>query len=376
MAKNSNNHPVVNDGATVKKKWWTKNKIIAISVIGVAVIAAIIVAVIMLSNSINPIPSTEEEAKVVGTVGGYEVKHEELRYITLLHKESLDVTMGKYETLTAEEKAEYEALLNSRVASDLKKNYVILALCADYGIDINSSEANDYVNEQIKAYVKEAFEGNMTKYKEWLAENNLTDSFVRLNYKINFLESKLFNHFVENKIDIVYDEQSIPEFIEYVMNSEEWIRTIHVYYPKKSEFMTAAKSYSRICEARENLAGIWYDDDRYDEICKEIGRAPFVSEISTTGNGTYFTYGQMDDAYESAAFALDFYEVSDIVETQDGFFVIMRLPLQESDVKARVDTLLVYHQYASLKKQMDAKSETLAFVGNEYYNSISLVEME
>ena len=107
-----------------------------------------------------------------------------------------------------------------------------------------------------------------------------------------------------------------------------------------------------------------------------VGRAPIVWGISTTGNGSYFTYGQMGDEYESAAFALDEYGVSDVVETEDGYFVIMRLPKEEEDVKAQVETLLSYYRYAVLKELMDAEEEALAFAGNEYFDSFELIDVK
>lgn len=375
MAKNKKDLPEIAGEAT-KKKWWTKKKIIAASIIGVVLIAAIVVISVIFANAVRPISSTREEAQVVGEVDGYEVKYEELRYITLMHKEALNAYLGEYGGLDDQAKAEYEELLEERVMSDIKKNYVILSLCDEYGIDTDSSDVKDYVNDEMKSYVKDYFGGSMSKYKEWLKENNLTDSFIRLNYKINYLESKLLEHFIANKIDIVYDGQSIPQFIEYVMNSEDWVRTIHAFYPKKSDIVDTSNSLSRAEKARKNLSGIWKDTERYDVMCQEIGKAPFVADFSTTGNGFYFTYDQMGKTYESAAFELGMYEVSDVVETEDGYYIIMRLPLQESDIKAQVDTLLVNYQYAALKKHIDAERELIRFVGNDFYKGISLIEIE
>lgn len=375
MALNKNKLPAAGNVAE-KKRWWTKKKIIAASVIGVAVIAAATVVGVVFATSVRPIPSTEEEARVVGEVGGYEVRYEELRYITLLHRENLDAELGKYAELDEEGKAKYVSLLDARVMEDVKKNYVILSLCDKYGIKTDSSEVKSYVNDEMKTYVKDNFGGSMSKYKEWLGENDLTDSFIRLNFRINFLESELLKHFIANKIDIEYDGQSINEFIEYVMSSEDWARTVHAYYPKKSDVIDTSNSKTRAENARDTVLAVARDTEKYDAMRREIGKAPFVAGFSTTGNGLYFTYGQMGEEYESASFALKPYGVSDVIETEDGYYVIMRLPLDEDDVKAQVDTLLVQYQYASLKKHMDVEREKLSFVGNDYFGSISLMGIE
>ena len=106
MAKNKKDLPQ-QPGAIVSGKWFTKKKIIAASVVGVVVIAAIILTLVLAFNWIRPIESTEEEARVVGTVGNFEVRYEELRYITLTNRADLDSKYGRYDTLSDSDKAIY-----------------------------------------------------------------------------------------------------------------------------------------------------------------------------------------------------------------------------------------------------------------------------
>lgn len=376
MAKNKKNLPA-QPGAIVTGKWLTKKKIIAASVVGVVLVAAIIFAVVLALNWIRPIDSTEEEARVVGTVGDFEVRYEELRYITLLHKASLDAELGKYGELDADGKAEYERILEERVMADIENNYVILSLCKKYGINVDSNAAKSYVNDGIKNVIKTDFGGSMDKYKEWLKENNLTDSVVRLLFKVEFLEGELLDYVAENNMGIEYDEQSLPEFIEYVMDSEDWIRTVHVFYPHKWDAVENYDGFARAQSARDAVVtSSWKDEDRMTAMFSEIGSSPFIQGVSTTGNGSYFTYGQMGDKYEAAAFALDEYGVSDVVETEDGYYVIMKLPKQKDDVKAQVEILLAYYRYAVLKEQMDAEEEALSFAGNEYFDGFELIDVK
>ena len=385
MAKNKKDLPR-KPGAIVSGKWFTKKKIIAASIVGVVVIAAVILTLVLAFNWIRPIESTEEEARVVGTVGNFEVRYEELRYITLLHKASLDAELGKYDELDESGKAEYERILEERVMADIKNNYVILSLCEKYGIDTDSNAARSYVNDGIKSVVKKDFKGSVDKYKEFLKENDLTDSVLRLLFKVEFLEGELLDYVAKSNMGIEYGEQNLPEFIEYVMDSEYWIRTVHIYYPRKlpnpdeyytEEYIAGYDANAMAQAARDRVVtSSWKDEDRMNAMYSEIGVAPMVEGISTTGNGSYFTYGQMGDEYETAAFALNEYGVSDVIETEDGYFVIMRLPKEEEDVKAQVETLLSYYRYAVLKDLMDAEEEALAFAGNEYFDSFELIDVK
>ena len=392
--------------AKKEKKPWTKKKTIAATIIGVSVISFVIFMIILAGNGlgiIRPIKSTEEEAQVVGSCAGYEVKYEELRYITLLHKASLNAEMGEYDLLSADDKAIYEAELEARVTEDLKSNYTVLALCDVYGIDTDSVAAKNYVQDEIEKLVadKDAFGGDQNKYKEWLAENHLTDSFLRLMYKVNYLETVLLDYFVENKIDIdyEYDEdhpEKLADFVDYVMTSDDWVRTIHIYYPAEhpysdpgnvpAEILAIDPDYiekiiqdydpvSAIEGAYEKLSAEQDDEKRYKAARSAVGSAP-ITEMSISGNGLYFTYGQMSDAYESAAFALENYGVSEVLELDEGYYIIMRLPLEEADVKKNTQSLLTQYQYAALKKQLDSKEEELSFEGNDYMDSISLIDIK
>lgn len=384
------------------KKKWTKKKTVAAIIIGAAVLSFVvfmILVLVMQLGPIRPIKSTAEEAKAVGACGGYEVKYEELRYITLLHKASLNAEMENYEELDATARKAYEDELELRVLQSLKSNYKVLSLCDEYGIDTDSLDVDDHVQDEIEALIedKEAFDGDVKKYKEWLAENGLTDSFLRLMYKVNYLETILLDYFVENKIDIAYDSEDLNAFVKYVMSSEDWARTIHVYYPLEhpwsdpdnvpAEMMAVDREYiektvskynasESVQKAYEHICSGKNGEERFYIMQKsEVAAAP-TTEFTISGNGLYFTHGQMNKLYETAAFALEPYDVSEIIALDEGYYIIMRLPLDEDDVRKNAKSLLSQYQYAALKKHLDAREGEISFEGNAYFDSLVLVDIE
>lgn len=404
----------------IKKKWWNKKKIIAFSIIGAAVLAAIIAAVVVLSTTIYPIASTEEESRVVGrfeyNAVYYDVKYEELRYVTLLNRRILDNELGEYNDLNALEQLEYEKLLEERVMEDIKSNVAILALCDEYGIRTDSLILRMRVQQDIQSFVSENFDGDAEKYKEGLKKEGLTDSLLRYTFRINRLQNKLQEYFVKNKIDVKYDETNIGEFVDYIMNGEDFVRTVHVFYPKQHPYTTEesrsvivnqmisqgdlsdaefedakrtmdltlkeqADKYNEkggatfALETADALAAIKNGEDRYTAIKKKIGSAPYVQGLSqdSSVSGIYFTHGQMGDAYEDAAFSLDEYGTSGVVETADGYYVVMRLPKEEETVKKNASDLLVQYQYVPLKLREDEVRAELVFLGNQ---DIDLLDIE
>lgn len=67
----------------------------------------------------------------------------------------------------------------------------------------------------------------------------------------------------------------------------------------------------------------------FDKLMKEKNEDP---GLETNPNGYTFCKGQMVEAFETAAFALDENKVSDVVETNYGYHIIKRLPLSVSGI--------------------------------------------
>ena len=114
-----------NHTKNTKKKEWTRKKIVAVSILGIAVVAAAVFAIIVIVNGlgrVKPIKSSEQDATVVGSVAGYEVRYEELRYITLACRAELDDELGKYNTIDGQAKTKYEEELKARVLLKLEEN--------------------------------------------------------------------------------------------------------------------------------------------------------------------------------------------------------------------------------------------------------------
>lgn len=362
-----------------KKLVWTKKRKIAAGVICAGVLSLIIFAVIIFVLDLGPlreIPRTEAEAKVVGECADREVYYDELRYLTLLYREELDAKYGAYDTLSAEKKVEYESELEGVVKEEIKRNYVILALCEQYGVETNSSEASKYVKEALEDLVDEL--ESRDKYEEWLAENNLTDALVRFIYKVDYLEGVLLEELTKSGEVVEFTAASLDNFVTFVMEEDIYAKVIHVYFPRE-HFLYSDRGTSMAAEvssALEALRAAKTDSERYNVMKSLIGNAPFVQGYSVEGLGSYVTYGQMHEDYEKAAFALDDYGISDVVELDEGCYIIMRMPKDRDEVARKAYELVEYYRYAVLKQLKDAKQEAITFNGNDYFNGIRLVDIK
>ena len=376
------------DSKSVSKKkkrfeWTKRNKrILAISLLAGGLVSLAIFAVLVFVFDIGPvmpIKSSDEDSRIVGTVGEYEVKYQEIRYLSIATALELDEKYGEYETLPEDRRALYDAELAELVSERVKGNYVILSLCEKYEIDPYSREVDDKVDESIEAFVDEI--GGKKKYKQWLQDNFITDEVVRFAYRVDHLESMLVVA-MHNAGEFAYSDSNMKDFISFVLEDESFIKVIHAYYPKEMDYYEGFNDPTKlpILRAESTLARLEACDDdktRYSAMKSAVGGAPMVQGYSVLNSTDYYiTRGQMHEKYETAAFALNPYENSEIIELEEGYYVIMRVPKNRDEISLIADDLLVNYRYAALYAVRDQVAWEMSFTGNELYNSLVLAEIK
>jgi len=95
----------------------------------------------------------------------------------------------------------------------------------------------------------------------------------------------------------------------------------------------------------------------------------------TVGNGYYFTKGEMDKAYEDAAFSLAEYGVSDVVETDDGYYVIMRLPKNEEYIALHLQQLKEKSYFVVLNEKVEQKLVGMTLEKTEFGEELDFTDL-
>ena len=90
----------------------------------------------------------------------------------------------------------------------------------------------------------------------------------------------------------------------------------------------------------------------------------------------YFMKGYFDQAYEDAALALEVGEISPVVETADGFYIIERMELDERYMVSNIDALKAIYFECKMYEIIDGLADELDFELNSYGESIDLWTME
>ncbi len=355
-------------GQAVKKKKILR--IVAVAII-VAVVISIIATAFYLANR-DEYSRYTAERKVVATCDGYDILYEELRFVTLFYKDVLSETHGFFiweDPATAET---YRKELEEMVLSNLNQNYVVLSTCRYLGIPTESKEMDAYVNDQM-AIIKDSF-NTREDFESWMDEHWMTEHYFRFSIGISYLDDQIYNHMLDKGM-YAYSHDNIPDFKKFVENSGEFVRTIHIFI-ENVEGEDPDENLALATEFANSLKAKTDPHERRSLMSEYIGSKYNDDLKSLTGDGYYFTRGEMDKAYEQAAFALQMGETSDPVVCSGGNFVIMRLAPESDYITDNMQTLLNnYHSVMMTKyKEQFRKDCVVSF--NDYGKTIDLLSIE
>ena len=356
-----------------KKGMSKKKKIITIVIVAVLAVALIagVVASVVFSNW-EEYKQNAADRKTVATCNGFEIPYEELYFVTMFYKDSLELTYGKGiwdDPATAEQ---YRAELEALVAENLAQNYLVLSACRNLGIRTEGAEIDKYVDAEMKK-LRDACSSEQ-EFEELLAENWMTEHYMRFSLGVNYLESALYYTLLDNGM-FRYTLENAADFRDYVANSGDYVRTIHVFI-ENVEGEDPAANLAEAKKISDALRALEDPQARRELMSDYIGSSLNDDLLTVTGDGYYFTRGEMDKAYEDASFDLAMGEVSEPVVCSGGNFVIMRLYPDEEYIKENVESLLDTYHGVAVGLYEEQFKDACKVIFNEYGESIDLLSLK
>ena len=291
--------------------------------------------------------------RIVATAGNVDITYEELYYLAKNKQAELsaDTTLDAATRRAALESFVWENLLTS--------SHALISVARDYGVKCNKGNIAENVQAQLDDLIanEALFAGDLDAYAASLDEAFMTENYLRTFLAVeNYLATEVILEMIERGELDDSDEAALA-----VINSENYIRTVHVYIAKNNSVNIESINRLNAQNIANRLAAITDDAERYEEMRNAIKNYDNEKK-DTTGDGFYFAKGEMDERYENAAFSLPVYGASGVVEVEDGFYIIMRMPIEQAYVNRNLDTLkgnmhfvklnaMVHARYAELEEE-------------------------
>lgn len=322
----------------------------------------------LVSCASSTVYASPKASRVVAKVGDVDILYEDLYFTAMNYIDELKEIYGEQ----ALADAAVRDLLESFVwGSFVCRENALISLGYEYELDVFSGEIAKTVQQEITDMIETNFGGDRDAYVQALAEQYMTDHYVR---KFFAVEQELANAVV---LEMLYrgEVQTDDAAILTTIKGDDFIRTVHVFIDKYNAAYTAEQHRAHAAEVQATVAAATTDSTRFHAMNEAIGGKYNVDFGDPLGNGYYFTYGEMNKAYEQAAFALEEYAVSDVVETDEGYYIIMRLPKNEAYITDNFEMLKNKSYFVTLNEKVDAKLATMSLTKTKFGEKLDLTAL-
>ena len=319
-------------------------------------IFSLITAFLAVLMCVTSCAGSDPNAQIVGECGGYEVKYEELRYLTMTCKAELAEKYGE-EIFAAESSVytgDYALELEEMVKEQICQNYASLKAFNDSKIKTNQSETKQYVRQYMSAIMSE-----YDSEEEFLADLEacyMTENVLSYNAA---LES-CFVRYCEKMANELSEES-----YDAVMDGSSFIRVMSIFIQN---------------DKGENVEKNRGDAEKVRaEIASGTPLREYIGTKYNQDTGTcdyYVCRGYFDEAYEDAAFALEIGEVSQVIETEAGFYIIERMEPSATYMLGNIASLQQMYIESKVYEKINAALKELEFEFNDYGKSLNLWTME
>ncbi len=288
--------------------------------------------------------------------------YEELRYLTMLFKSRIAATYGADVWDNEQTAEQYRSLLEDEVKSAIKQDRAVIQLAKEMGSSPDDYDIIADVDQFCKDLVEEL--GGMRKYRKYLAENNMTDSFLRLTLTTDYLESALLYAYTE----VGRISNDTEEIFNALTEDGMCLHTRHIFVSAESEDRSKDESRALIEAAYEELKG----GASFSDVMLKYNEDTDMDPES----GMHFIYSEVDDLYFDTAKETRKGKYSEVVSAFGGYIIIERVEVDIQYVMINLSDFIDRYQYAALDMFITEKRNSLEFVPNEFFNSIDLTKMK
>lgn len=309
-------------------------------------IACILLCLVACSGASLP----PEDGRSVGTANGrFDITYDLYKYFYLNYAASYKASDFEGENRTAT-----EAELRTLCENALINVFAVVDLAAEYGITPEDAS----IKEKVDLTVKEAIDefGGKAAYADALREYHMTDSVFRYMMAVDACEDDLYG-VLTTGLGII---DNSAETVMRAIKGDEFVRIVQVLVAHDNGF-----SDTKNRETADKVCKLAKDGEDFDKLI-----ANYSNDYSMTPDGYYFTYGYMLKEIEEAAFALKIGEVSNVIETQNGYHIIKRLEKDDDFLAVNFASLKAQYESCKFYAMIDERAEEITIALNELAKEI------
>jgi len=240
---------------------------------------------------------------------------------------------------------------------------------AELGVTL-SEEDRESVESEIAAAKKQA--GSEEAFREQLASNQLTEELYRYLLGTSVIYYKLFNELYGLNAEKYSDEDALAYAEE-----NGYMLAKHILLLSKDDEAENEKVKADIESILEELKAAGSGEALYakfDEIMKS--RSEDTGGLIQYPNGYLFRQGDMVTEFYNATAALKEGEISGIVETNYGYHIILRLPIDPDMIVFNSGYPLRYTAaYTTFQRQTKAWADEAEIVRSDALNKLDFYEI-
>ena len=298
-----------------------------------------------------------DDGRTVLSVGEYDICYDIFRYIFLSVRDDLcDGDLNYYV-----DNALGQVDVVDGTIDVLRRYYSIKVLAKENGVELEDADKlfSDYF-DSYKASV-----GSDDAVKSDLEKNYLTEYSLKEMYLLLSLRTELYNRMTEEGGKLYIGDD---EMIKKVKDDFLCFRYIFV---DQSGTETEEYALSRINEAYKKAA----DGEDFKKLIEEYSESSSFGEAEDYS--CYFARGGFsDEKVEEAAETLKVGEISEIIETDDGWFIIQKTEKDEEYIKKNLASMRKSYSDVVFSELLDSTAETLEVKYSELFNTINVLTIK
>ncbi len=234
--------------------------------------------------------------------------------------------------------------LNNKANADTVKELVTEEILS-YAALLDIAAQSGY--SPYNLYESAAIESTFNAYKSYYGnafDEELEESYMNEKLFKDFLFTSLARDGILSDIDYYYSIITDDEKVNAIMFSKDIIRCVHIL---TADFESA----NSIIDKAKNAT-----DEEFFALMEEYS---IDTESKSDRSGYYIAPGETIKEYDDASFALNVGETSDIIESENGYYIIRQLAKDEEFVKANLEAFWEYLILGIYNRALSETSEAL-----------------